>query len=554
MNLEGLRASNVEELMRYLTDDEKRELSSLIEQDHRLFRAQAGPQADALYNTAETLGFGGAGGGGKSYLVCGLALEYHIRTLILRRQKAQTEKFVQDFTKILGSQDGYSSQRSAWNYGKRLIEFGGLDGPMDHQKWQGRDHDLKAIDEATECREGQVRFVLGWNRTDVPDQRVRSLLTFNPPTTAAGRWVLKYFAPWIDKKFHMRADDGEILWFCTIGDQHDVIVPDHRPFIVHNGEMVYDYDPHEYRGARQTEVIRPKSRSFIRSKVTDNEYYVRTGYVATLQALPEPLRSQMLNGDFGAGMEDEPTQLIPTAWVEAAMRRWRPREAKGPMDSLGVDVSRGSMGGATAGSGKDRTVLSARHGNWYDDLKCYRGLDVNDGQAVAEKVLGVRRDDAPVHIDIIGVGTSPYDFLIASNCHAIPINGSAGTDEMASGGLKFFNLRSMIYWRFREALSPSADVPIELPDDPELLADLTAPRWWLTTRGIQVEPKRGKPDAEGRPTGLVARLGRSTDKGDAVIYASIMTPKRHMRLGPLAVSAGRVAQGSYGEANAGRDW
>jgi hypothetical protein len=32
-----------------------------------------------------------------------------------------------------------------------MIEFGGLDGPTDHQKWQGRPHDLKALDEVTEC-------------------------------------------------------------------------------------------------------------------------------------------------------------------------------------------------------------------------------------------------------------------------------------------------------------------------------------------------------------------------------------------------------------------
>ena len=44
--------------------------------------------------------------------------------------------------------------------------------------------------------------------------------------------------------------------------------------------------------------------------------------IGQLQSLPEPLRSQMLYGDFKAGMEDDADQVIPTAWIDAAMDRW----------------------------------------------------------------------------------------------------------------------------------------------------------------------------------------------------------------------------------------
>jgi hypothetical protein len=49
-------------------------------------------------------------------------------------------------------------------------------------------------------REAQVRFIMGWMRTD--DEAVRSqvLMTFNPPTTSEGRWVIEFFAPWLDAK------------------------------------------------------------------------------------------------------------------------------------------------------------------------------------------------------------------------------------------------------------------------------------------------------------------------------------------------------------------
>jgi hypothetical protein len=44
---------------------------------------------------------------------------------------------------------------------------------------------------------------------------------------------------------------------------------------------------------------------------------------------------------------------------------------------------------------------------------------------------------------------------------------------------------------------------------PRIKADLAAPRWELTSRGIKVEEKRE----------IVKRLGRSPDRGDAVVMA-----------------------------------
>lgn len=243
----------------------------------------------------------------------------------------------------------------------------------------------------------------------------------------------------------------------------------------------------------------------------------------------------MMDGDFEAGLEDDAFQLIPTDWIEAAMKRWRPRNEKGPMDSMGVDVSRGSMGGTSGTAGKDRTVIARRHGTWFDDLVSLKGVDVMDGPAVASHVITRRRDNAVVHIDIVGVGTSPFDFLEASHVQTIAINGGAKSTGLTTNGqMKFTNLRAELYWRLREALDPTNPTPLYLPDDAELLADLAAPRWWLSPAGVVVEPKRGKPNEDGKPTGLVARLGRSPDKGDAVAYGLVSTPKRNVLFGGYA--------------------
>ena len=509
----------------WMTPAELAEIDKLLGNDPRIFFPNPGPQFMAFNSTADNIGFGGSAGGGKSQLICGLALTEHKRSVIFRQHKNQTRKFVQDFGKIIGNSDGYSSQNSEWSYAGRLIEFGGLEDPNDHEKWQGRDHDGYFLDEVTQMREYDARYVIGWNRTDDPAQRCRVVFTFNPPTTAEGRWVIRFFAPWIDKTHANPAKDGELRWFTTIGDNQDYEVPDGRAFVVlDDGVFDYDFDPSAYTPEN---IIEPKSRTFIRSKVSDNPYYMNTGYVKQLQSLPEPLRSQMLHGDFMAGVEDDANQLIPTQWVELAQARWltatqNPLFTKGPMVALGVDAARGgNMGGTTGSTGKDKMVISPRHDapnlRFFDTQIALKGVDVNTGNLAAAQILQHRRHGAPVQLDVASIGTSPYDALNEQGVHVVALNNAAaspGRDK--SSLLKFSNRRAEFHWRMREALDPEAEVPCALPPDPELLADLTAPRFSVRSSGIQVEPKAD----------IKKRIGRSPDKGEALMYANVDTLRR----------------------------
>jgi hypothetical protein len=490
----------------HLTPDERAEFDKLIASDSAIWRPQVGRQMEALLSEADVIGYGGAAGGGKSDLIAGLALTEHQRTLVLRREKTQTEGIIQRVTEILGSTDGYNSQKSQWRVGGRLIEFGGLDNPNDHQKWQGRPHDLKALDEVTEMREHQARFVMGWSRTSVPDQRVRNLLTFNPPTTAEGRWVIAFFGPWLDDRYPNPAKPGELRWFTTIkGKDFEVEGPE--PFVLFRGEPVYDYDPSEFSPEK---IINPKSRTFIPSRVTDNYFYVKTGYIDTLQSMPEPLRSQMLNGDFKAGVEDDEWQVIPTAWIDAAMERWKARDAKGPMDSMGADVATG---------GKDNFVISRRHGTWFDELIRIPGRKIPQdaaGPLTSGHIIRHRTDRAPVHVDVVGWGLTTVNFLTENKVQVIPINGANGSVEQTKDGrLKFANVRAELAWRMRESLDPTNPDPVALPPDPALRADLAAYKWKLTARGIMVRLK----------SEMKEDLGRSPDDGDAVCLANLATVK-----------------------------
>lgn len=202
------------------------------------------------------------------------------------------------------------------------------------------------------------------------------------------------------------------------------------------------------------------------------------------------------------------------------MDRWRPRSTKGAMDSLGVDPA---MGGA------DKFVIARRHGNWFDDLLRYPGKEVPDGPTGAGLVVMCRRDRAPVHVDVIGWGSSCFDFLISNKVQAIKINGSSKTEELSKeAGLRFANDRARLVWRMREALDPTNPFPIDLPDDGDLLADLSAYRWKMTPSGILIESKEE----------MRERLGRSPDDGDAVCYALEATLKEEIIVDRLAAIVG----------------
>lgn len=467
-----------------------------------------GPQTMAYDSMADVIGFGGAAGGGKSDLAIGKALMHHQRIAIFRRHSTETLSIIDRVAEVLGHRDGLNQVQGIWRLGPRTIEFGSVPNLGDEVKYQGRPKDLLVLDEAANFLEAQVRFLMGWVRSTDPEQHCQTLMTFNPPTTAEGRWIIPFFAPWLDRKHPRPAQAGELRWFAMI---------DGREVEVETG------DAFDHGG----EVIRPQSRTFIPSRIVDNPYLADTGYMATLQALPEPLRSQMLHGDFEAGMEDAAQQLIPTAWVEAAQARWRRLDVKPPMDAMGVDVARG---------GRDKTVIARRHGMWFDEMLAHPGAATPDGPAVAGLVIAALRDDAPIHIDVIGVGASPFDFLVNARQDVYGINvaeSSHGRDN--SGRLRFFNLRSELWWRMREALDPVANNGIALPPDPRVLADLCAPLWRLQGDAIRVE---GRDEIE-------KRIGRSPDYASALILGMIDTPKRGGVLGAHWGNRNRSARGEY---------
>jgi hypothetical protein len=456
--------------------------------DIPLWTPQEGPQTEAFECEADIVLYGGSAGSGKTDLAVGKALMKHQRIAIFRRNSTEMLSIIDRVAEIVGHRDGLNQVNGIWRMGNKVIEFCSTPNLGDERKYQGRAKDLLVIDESANFLYQQVIFLMGWVRSTDPNQKCQVLMTTNPPTNAEGRWEIKMIAPWLDPKHPNPAKSGEIRWFAMIDGKETEVLSG---------------DAFECNG----ESIKPQSRTFIGAKVTDNKYLSNTGYVATLQALPEPLRSQLLFGDFSAGIEDDPWQVVPTKWVEEAMSRWKPMDKKPKMTCVGVDIARG---------GKDCTVISRRHDWWFDELLSYQGSQTPNGPSGASLVISASRDQCNQYIDVIGVGSAVYDFLLEAHQPVYGINVSesaSGSDK--SGRLRFMNQRSYYWWMIREALDPTNNTGIALPKDSALLADLTAPRWSLRGNGtVQVESRDD----------IVKRIGRSPDRASALMLTMVDYP------------------------------
>ncbi len=455
-----------------------------------------GPQSQAYLNAADELYYGGAAGGGKTQLLIGLGLTAHRNSLILRRRAVDARAI----SKVLQSL-GYGSWKSLGAGGElrtpegRIIEVGGCEHEADREKYQGQPHDGKFFDELPTFTESQYTFIIGWNRpldpARYPRQRCRVVGAGNPPTNPEGAWVLLRWRAWLDPTAGQKAAPGELRWYTTINGE-EVECADGKP-LTHEDTLYV-----------------PRSRTFIPAKLEDNEALMKTGYAATLEAMPEPLRSMLRYGDMMAAREDHRWQLIPTKWVVEAQRRWarRKEEAAVPLTALGVDV---------AMQGIDKFCIAPRHGRTVGPLVRRKGTEVPDGQTAVALVVAAGGGDpnVKVNIDAIGVGKSAYDLCQATglkHVKAIVVSNSTGYRDPKVPALKFGNVRAAMMWNVRAMLDPEGgpeETRLALPPDPELMADLTAPRYEMRAGGVYVEKKED----------IRERIGRSTDAGDAVALA-----------------------------------
>ncbi len=425
--------------------------------------------------------YGGEPGGGKSDLLIGLPRREHKNAALFRRTYPRLEDtLIKRSREMFGASGAYNSGRHEWKFEDGCeIKMRHLEAAKDMYDYASAQFDFLGFDELTEFDRLPYEFLFSRVRSGDMNQRCRIVSATNWVGEGLS-WVFQRWAAWIDPRHPNRAKPGELRWFRRDENGRDTECDANHPDAL--------------------------SRTFIPAGLKDNAFLDAEEYRKRLASLPEPYRTALLDGDPTAGMKDGADQLIPSAWLRAAMNRWQPREPGG-LSCLGVDVAR---------EGNDKTVLCPRYGNWFGELASYPGSQTPDGYAVINLAAPYLARGGYANVDVIGIGSAVVDLGRGKNF--VGINFAEGTKAQdRTGSFGFSNKRAEAYWRTRELLDPDRELsdgeelPQVFPDD-ELFADLTAPKFKLESTGIRVEKKDD----------IKKRLGRSPDKGDAFALSVII--------------------------------
>lgn len=455
-----------------------------------LWKPNPGPQTLALLSPADELGYGGQAGGGKSDLLIGLAVLQHRLSHIFRRVGTSLDALEKRSKEILqqGVHGSYNSTDKVWRLNDgREIKFAHCEHEKDREKWQGKAGDFKGFDELTQFTESLYLYLSGWNRSTVPGQRSRRVATFNPPQTVEGEWVIDRFGAWLDPDHPNPAKPGELRHFARV-ESVDTMFDGPGTFTV--GGKTYT----------------TQSRTFIPAALSDNPQLAATDYESMLDQMPEPLRTQLKEGNFGLTKTDDPWGVLPASWVEQAQARWTSSPPKNMPDAVGIDPSRGG----------DRFSKVRRHGSWYSMPESWQGADVDTGPKGALKASEGIPKNVPMFVDLIGYGSSTFDSLVSMGHAAVGVNVAEGSDARdKTGFLTFKDKKTELWWKFRESLDPETGTGVALPPSKTLKRELCAHKFTVMAGGVLTMLPKDK---------VKEIIGCSPDEADAVILASMSGP------------------------------
>lgn len=220
--------------------------------------------------------------------------------------------------------------------------------------------------------------------------------------------------------------------------------------------------------------------------------------------------------------------LIPLSWATAAVRRWHEWKDTGAEPE--TIPGRVVIGVDPAWLGSDQSAVVVRKGPVVLKIRRYNQLDT--GQLTSIVLAEMRRWVSSVAVvDAAGVGAGVLDQLrAAEGARVIGFNGANRTDHRdKSKQWRFPNARSASWHRMRELLDPINGERICLPDDDQLIADITAPTYGPGASNTLVVERKDQ---------VKARIGRSPDSGDALACCFWTDPPGKYLTGAEAVLAG----------------
>jgi len=201
-------------------------------------------------------------------------------------------------------------------------------------------------------------------------------------------------------------------------------------------------------------------------------------------------------GDFSS---EGTSNVIPLKWVLSAVDA-EVDEGTG-ITKHGFDVAR---------MGDDKCILTTQVGKTILPQASWgkKKIPWSVGKIMAETGL-----HEVVNVDACGLGSGAFDDLAEFGHAAIGLDSASNAFDK----IKFKNLRAEIWWNAREVFERQFEEGnvISIPDDPELIMDLT---------GLQYKPMlSGQYIMEAKEI-YKKRLGRSPDKGDSFVYCIYEPP------------------------------
>lgn len=201
---------------------------------------------------------------------------------------------------------------------------------------QGNNKTTAVFDEAVQFPWEWINRVSAHIRSNDPEGMARLgimchlILTFNPPLTAVGLWILDILAPWIDPNHPLYpVEFGEVIYMCYRGDR----------FFFFRDNTPLDKDP--ATGEHQEDPILLKSITYFRAKAQDNENF-DDAYKATLQNLSEVERRAFLDGEMTASLVDEAGQIVRRKnWLQAESRWMTTEKPTTPPIVVSIDIAEG---------------------------------------------------------------------------------------------------------------------------------------------------------------------------------------------------------------------
>lgn len=246
----------------------------------------------------------------------------------------------------------------------------------------------------------------------------------------------------------------------------------------------------------------PEEYAFIQSLYNDNKYREPGADKRLGNLKKESQRQRLKYGNWEYA--DDPDALV----TYEELMQLRSVDKRQGLNYCGADIAR---------YGDDKNSFAKFNGNWLEKVASSENMDTSETADELKRFMTIESISAEnTGIDTVGLGAGTYDSLkkMGKTCVEI-ISGAKATASLKGDGdnktYEFKNLRSQMWWQFREDCKNDR-ICIDSSDD-ELLTDLTAPRYKIVNeKVIQVESKDK----------IKERLGRSPDKGDAVVYANAM--------------------------------